>query len=488
MGGTVEAVRRLRPSTAPRRLASLAGLLLCALATASAQAQPRYTIERWGALCPQASDPAAYAASGFLEANRVLRDGEDGWMFRSESDLVTQFGPDPGGYRELQRFARKLRARGTELVLIYLPTRGLVHPHRLADRSGYDYERARASYAAALNSFRALGITVPDLTALTGEAPRADAYYFKRDHHWTPYGAQRAAQAVAAAVSTMPAYAGLARKTYSTVRNGMMRKTGTLQIAASRICGYGYSDQWVPTYGTAAEGADGSEALFGDAELPRVVLVGTSFSRSAVSYNFDGYLQEYLGVEILNEAMAGGSFDGAMMQFLPSATFQSEPPKILLWEVPSYYDLGSRQLYRQAVPLVENGCRTRKAALTRTTELKRGGATEVLFNGGGQVLPLKGRDSVIDLQFSDPQIKQLRAHIWYTSGRKDALKLDYGKRVDGQGRFVAELRRDGDWSDLTFLSMDIELPPDAPSGLSVEARICSHDEPSNPADAVVAAR
>src|SRR3546814_6977984 len=76
---------------------------------------------------------------------------------------------------------------------------------------------------------------------------------------------------------------------------------------------------------------------------------------------------------------------------------------------------------RQAIPLIQDGCEGRPAVLTSTINVKAG-SNELLFNGGGQAKPLVGSHYWLDLQFSDPSVKDLSAVIWYFSGQKEALK------------------------------------------------------------------
>jgi alginate biosynthesis protein AlgX len=272
---------------------------LSAAVPATAQEAPHYTLELCCKLCPAAQDLKAYNTAE-LARNRTLIDGQDGWLYRSDFDLRTDFtSANPDAYTHLRRFAQALRTRGTELVLVYLPTRGLVHPDALTpdQRTRYDYDTAARNYAAELDAFRAQGIQVPDLTPLLGEPLRQDAYYFKRDRHWTPSGAQRTAQLVAETVRRLPVYAELSKQTFTTERTGVLRKDGSLQQAVAQLCRFQYSSQWVPAFTTKANGITSA--------APEITLVGTSFSAEAVNYNFRGYLQENLGVPIHNASVAG---------------------------------------------------------------------------------------------------------------------------------------------------------------------------------------
>ncbi|KMQ75509.1 alginate O-acetyltransferase AlgX-related protein [Marinobacter subterrani] len=461
-------------------------LLLAALvggwaSSSSAVEPPEYDIQRCCDLCPATASPASYDTS-YLKNFKMLVPGEDGWLFRSEAELVEQFGPDLEGLRHLKRFAQHLKkTTGTELVMVFQPTKGLVHPDRLPDTSPvpFNWSLARHSYGAALERFRQAGLVVPDLTPLLGQPTGEEAYYFKRDHHWTPYGARRTARLVADRIKKMPVYQSLSKQEFVTYRSGLIRKDGSLQDAARRICGFAYGSQYVDEFRTESSGtgaAAGASALFGDQGLPPITLVGTSNSKGAQDYNFVGSLQEFLGVEILNVAVAGGSYDGSMFEYLMSDNFRQSPPKILIWEVPAYHNLDSSEFYRQVTPLVSGGCEGTKPVLQETTTIESG-VNEVLYNGGGQFIEMPSDDYVVDLQFSDPAVKEVEASIWFVFGRNDRVDMEYGDRVETPGRFVFELPEGPDWNDEKFMSLDLELEPEQVSeGLTVTAKICRRQD------------
>lgn len=462
-----------------RSLALLATLAWNSQATAAEP--PRYDVQNCCDLCPFAADAASYDTS-YLKNFLMLVQGEDGWLFRSDAELPQQFGPSPEGMRQFERFARHLKqTTGTEMVLVYQPTKGLVHPDKIPDTSPvpFSWSFARANYVATLDRFRSAGLVVPDLTPLLQEEDREDAFYFKRDHHWTPYGARRTAKLVADRIRQMPVFSELEQQEFVTSRTGLMRKDGSLQDAARRICGFAYPSQYVDEFRTEAVGggsASEAGALFGDESMPPITLVGTSNSMGAQDYNFAGALQEFLGVEVLNAAVAGGSYDGSMFEYLMSDNFRQSPPRILIWEVPAYHNLDSNEFYRQVRPMVNGGCEASDVVLEKTAPVKAG-ITEVLYNGGGQFHELPSGRYVVDLQFSDPGVKEVDALIWYVFGRKDRVDLEYGSRVETTGRFMFELQDGEGWRDELFMSLDLELKPEQVSdGLTVTTRLCKRQD------------
>lgn len=457
---------------------------------------PRYEVTPCCQLCPAARDPANYNTK-YLSSFRTLVQGTDGWMFRSEADLLTDFDPGPDGLQRLDQLRRALRARGVELVIAMQPPRGLMHADKLRN-SGVDYDPdvARAAYARVLQQLRERGLIVPELEKLVEEGG-GENYFWRADHHWTPEGTRRTARLVAERVRKMPQYKALKHQRFVTSREGVIARGGTLNRAAQVLCGYGAPKQYVPRFVTTpAESVDAS-GLFGDDAVPPVTLIGTSNSED--QYNFSGYLSEYLETDVLNASVRGGGLDGAMLSYLPSEEFRNNPPKIIIWELETYHKLGDLLFYRQALPLLDNGCNDQTPVLERKVTL-RDGRNEVLFNGGGTVRNLRSRDHFLDVQFSDPAVREMRAVVWYTNGTKDTLRIEHSARAPShQGRFVVRLRDDAGFGDKVFLSMDIETsPPVAPAAatdsvaapaapalpagpMQLNARLCTNQGPKSAA-------
>ncbi|MCG8609291.1 MAG: hypothetical protein MI864_02030 [Pseudomonadales bacterium] len=427
-------------------------------------------------LCKEAHRREAYNTE-FLQLFTTLVQGKDDWLFRTDVELGHEFGPAESALPELQRFNDALQSMGTTLIVVSQPTRGLVHRNKLPDDSYYiyDYERAAKAFSESRDRFRAAGIFTPDLTALLDE-DEPDSFFFKRDHHWSPYGAQRTAQLVAEEIKQHPLYADLPKKEYTTRRIGYLRKDGSLGVAASKICGIQQNIQTVPELVTETAETD-SEAvdLFSDDGEPMVAIVGTSNTKGSVNYNFAGYLQEYLSVDILNEAMAGGSFNGALDQYLPSPLFQDSPPVFLIWEVPVYHQLSNEAFYRQMIPAVYNGCEQQKTVLQRKVKLKPGN-NQLFHNARGGVLPLISKDYMVDLQFSDSRIYKFKTIFWYLNGKKEKVQIDRNPRVRHEGRYFIELSQKPRWAEETFLSLELDMPETLPSGTTVVAKMCQRPD------------
>lgn len=466
-------------------MAATALLLAGGVLAQGTPAAPRYALQPCCQLCPRAAQPQAYDGSSYLGDFRVLLQGREGWLFRSQIDLATRFELSEASRAGMRRLIAALAQRGTQLVLLPQPPRALMDPDKLSatQRRDYDLVTARRNYAAMLDALRGLGATVPPLDQLIDEH-KGYEYFFRRDHHWTPAGAEATAKLVAQTVRQMPAFAGIDGQKFRTQAAALIGKPGTLQKVAAQICGGVYSLQYVEGYLTEAEGG-GSGSLLGDdaGSVPQIALIGTSNSDAKGGYNFAGYLRQYLSADVLNAALTGGSFDGALLQYLPSEAFQKHPPKILIWEFPWQNwpapEKNPYRSFRQALPLVDNGCARRAAVYSRELQV-HGGDNELIFNGG-RVQPWRGDRYWLDLRFDDPAIKDLHAIIWYYDGQKESLKLHFTQYVDNGGRFVTELRRDrADYAQATLMGATLSLDAAPARATKVTVRLCANQQEATP--------
>lgn len=427
---------------------------------------PHYALEQCCKLCPEAQDPDNYATSLSKEF-KVLIEGKENWLFRSHLDFLVPAEPRvDGAYKELKRFSDTLKSKGTTLVVVFVPTRGMLHSEYLPEpsRSQYPVELARNNYRAIINKMKNEGIITVDLSKLFDQ-PHKD-FFFKRDHHWTPYGARLTAELAAEEIKKLADYKNIQKIEYKTYPSGIVRRAGTHQLALKDVCGFDLSNQVVEQFVTEPLNSDTN--LF-EESIPEISLAGTSNSTSL--YNFTGFLQQSLGVDINNKSLAGGAMAGALLQYLPSDDFQNSPPKILIWELPGQYSFDNDLLYRQLIPLSDNGCKNKTALLANESTLN-GEIHEVLFNIDPEKLHISGNNYVIDLQFSDPAIKEIDATVWYLTHRKDRIKTAVPPRVNNNGRFVFELSQSDKLKAMNLLSVDVRKLASYPDNLKIKASLC----------------
>ena len=462
------------------KILSLSGLTAAILgAAAGAQADaiqaPAFTAQACCNLCPEAHDAKNYTTR-YQQNFTTLVQAEGDWLFRTQEDLRTEFDTTPAGYKRMQQLHDAFKSKGVELVVVYQPTRGLVNRNKLmpTERDKFDYDSALKNYQAMLGRFAKMGYYVPDLSPLTDESDAtgnsAHDFYFRGDQHWTPYGARRTAKIVAQTVKKVPGFADIPQREFETKITGRMGKTGTLHNMAGQLCGTSYAVQYMDQFSTEPKGEAADGDLFSDAGNPQITLVGTS--HSGKNYNFAGFLEQYIGADVLNVAFPGGGLEGSMLQYLGSDEFQKTPPKVLIWEFSPLYRLDQETIYRQMMALLDNGCEGKPALMSSSTTLKPG-ANQMLVNSSNK--DLRNANHQIDIRFADPSVKTLQATLWYMNGRHEDLKIDKPTTSDTDGRFAFELRTDEDWASQNLLAIEIQGPQDAGDAQKVDAKICKRN-------------
>lgn len=277
-----------------------------------------------------ASNKAGYKLLG--EGRDGVLVGTDEWLFSAE-----EF-EKPDGFQEniannlsyIAAVRDALIARKIQLLVIVLPSKARLYPDHLGR---YEFPpHWQAQYEKMIASLDAQKITHVDLLKVFGSAEKKDALYFKTDTHWTPDGARRAAQAVAAETALALPYLSFEKKEFQMVPTGTIPHVGDLTrfIAQSKEPVVTPDLLRVFTLDTH-EGGD----LFGDTALP-IVLVGTSYSAND-NWAFANFLKVAFQTDILNQSDEGlGPFE-VMQKYLSSDSFKKSPPRLVLWEIPERY-------------------------------------------------------------------------------------------------------------------------------------------------------
>lgn len=306
--------------------------------------------------CDKLAQESAYDANK-LSAYKILSLGKDGWVFRTRSDYKQDLDLKKTALNHLDTMNKALQDKGTTLVMVFIPTRGMMNYGQITDEDKKAYNVSpETMWDHYQKRIDALGTKNILAIGATRDTAKTIPFFFKRDHHWRPEGAQYMAEHTAAAIKKLPAYQGIKQQRFTTVLESTKDFKGTFTKTFKTLCGNPLPPEKLPVYVTNATGGTDAKALLDDAASPSdIVLIGTSNSANGVSdFNFDGFLKEHLNADLLNLAITGGGTDEAMLDFLSSERFASNPPKILIWELPAYYDLNkTNSFYKKAEELLK---------------------------------------------------------------------------------------------------------------------------------------
>lgn len=256
-----------------------------------------------------------------------VRGGCDGWLFLTDE---LELYPDRQKSAALRAsiataLNARLNERGIKLLMVVVPDKTRIEASHLCGlRRAALFEPRIADWQNSLTGVAVLNLA-PVLQALPGER------YYRTDTHWNEAGSSAAAGAVAARLAELgwmqAAGAGVRLNAERTRRSGDLIHLAGLDALPALL----RPEAELAQVTKVAPISVASDDLFGDAGLPATALVGTSYSRNS---NFVPFLEHRLGEPVANLAKDGGDFAGAATAYFAGSTFKSDPPKVVIWEVP----------------------------------------------------------------------------------------------------------------------------------------------------------
>jgi len=259
-----------------------------------------------------------------------VRGGCDDWLFLTEELEVHPDREQSAAFRAqlAGHLNARLSERGIQLLTVVVPDKTRIESRHLCGlRRPQRFARRVANWQ---DSVKARGVATLDLTATLESA--AGERYYRTDTHWNEAGANVAAQAVAARLAELH-WAEVTNGGAVALNPARTPRSGDL-IHLAGIDGLPALLRPKPELAQVTVVppiAVASDDLFGDAGLPSIALVGTSYSRNS---NFVPLLEHHLGVPVANLAKDGGAFAGAATRYFSGATFRNNPPKVVIWEIP----------------------------------------------------------------------------------------------------------------------------------------------------------
>jgi alginate O-acetyltransferase complex protein AlgJ len=285
-------------------------------------------------------DAWAVASYGlFKEGRDGVVVGADEWLFSKEEFAA----PDlDGGIARAIATAKAAqtaaRAHGAQFIVVVVPAKARMYRDKLGR---YRWPPAlNPAYDRFVAGLRGEGVPVVDLQPALAAARDARPTYLRTDTHWTPWGAQVAAGAVAAQVKALGLSSELPGAEISTISfEPEADHVGDLinflplgplgQALAPR------PDRLSkPVLQLAPASGDllGADLLGGDDHTP-VLLVGTSYSADE-RWGFAAFLEHALQAGIVNEAEKGKGPYAPLAKVLAGGDFAASRPSLVIWEFP----------------------------------------------------------------------------------------------------------------------------------------------------------
>ncbi len=390
----------------------------------------------------------AYAggeSSDFFET--PLYQGKDGWFFRYGSDLSDTQVISPDAVSKMAKVNQILAKRGTKLIYLPVPTRGVFGqnflPAAVVNGVVYDPVLAIKSHISHVEAMRAAGITAVDLaSALKAGAPK-EQLSLARDLHWTPEGARWVAQETRKAFDSLPSFAELSKIKFETKSLGEQPYNSRMYEALAGVCGTQESmAEKVNGYETKRVGATADDLLGGESDVSPIALVGTSFSDTDI-FNFEGFLSQSLETEIANFAISGGGQFTSLYKWALTEGQKPDLPKFLIWEMPIYDRLDDQQyliMFRQIIAALHGPCSdTNKALSGEQISLRINQPKRIEIPAGKK---LQGDEAILRFTAKGQSLQRLGLELEYGNGEVELLNLIQPVRVGTLDTFQITLNEE----------------------------------------------
>ena len=306
-------------------LAGLAAAFSCIVQTAHAQ--------------------SAYACNGLENATVPVVEGRDGMFFQIETDLLSDTRIPWPVIDEIARVSEAFAKRGSELVVVPLPTKGLVASERLgshAQTHGFNEPVAERLYRETLARLSSSGVTAVDaLGAL--RAPGEESAYLASDPRLSNAGILRLSEAVATALGQGLAAGNAKQAGRSTVPSVLHQ-----QIQAR--CNLTLPQPETVVFDTVS--------LTASVPSEQVVLVSAG-QMSGEGLQAVGLFETAMGRDVAHVEVSGNPVE-AMLSVVANDAFHERLPEAVVWILPVSVDLASRgfQPFHEMSGLVSRACRS----------------------------------------------------------------------------------------------------------------------------------
>lgn len=294
-----------------------------------------------------ASAQSSYGCDDLERSPVPMIEGRSGVFFRIDPDLLMDTRTTGPMIDSLAQITENLAARGTRLIYVPVPGKGLVQARDLtpdAAHLGYDARLAGALYADSLADLRSRGITAVDAVAALS-AWEADAPpFFDTDPRMTDAGLDALARAVADEAGE-DLWGSVA---FTTTEGATTDLDSPDRFRLQLFC-----QEQLPPVSTVILRTQP------DVPAPQqspVAVVGSTIT-GGDTRNFPGFLAQALRRPV-TQVVTGDSAFAAMTAYLVSEDFRRTPPEVIVWLVPIWENPSLRgdQPLREIIAAAANQC------------------------------------------------------------------------------------------------------------------------------------
>ncbi|SED00834.1 alginate O-acetyltransferase [Pseudomonas anguilliseptica] len=276
----------------------------------------------------------------FREGTSGVVLGRDGWLFTNQEYLVPNnlLRNLDKQLAQISKVQEQLAQQGKRLILLPIPMKLDTY----AQHSAYaPTEQITGLYERFSEALRERGIATVNLRSAYLTAAADEQLFLRNDTHWSPKGAELAAQTLALQFPELRADTAYVTRAVSekAVEGDLLNY---LKFDPRLDPSY-FKPVHINLYETLKQNQPlAADSLFGDESLS-LALVGTSYTRID-DWNFIGFLKQALQRDLISVALeARGPFQ-SMDEFLATSAAASSDLQTIIWEFPLRTLLAQRQM------------------------------------------------------------------------------------------------------------------------------------------------
>jgi SGNH hydrolase-like domain, acetyltransferase AlgX len=299
----------------------------------------------------------------------------------------------------VQKVSKLLEKRGSHLIVIPIPSAALFYSE-IIDKSdplvsNFDFENVFQSYKNAIKLNLEQGINTIDFTdAIRSLKGKDEEFFFKRDIHWTPTGAQIAAREIADLIEKKYGKEYLAEKktSYNIKQRQNSGNSGYARFI-TELCGIPVP--WEKNLTTTAEPKE-SVGLFDEIDQ-QILLLGDSFGNTGI----DAFLANQTSLNVENESISGGGYGAASIKYFSQHSNSEKFPKFIIWfYYYNLYDLPKQAFFDELIPSLSECKKPLNLQGLRETDSTNEFKIPKLENAIDYFLKLSDIDTAEDLSMS----------------------------------------------------------------------------------------
>ncbi|WP_176086572.1 hypothetical protein [Martelella sp. HB161492] len=368
-------------------------------------------------------------------------EGKDGFFFSVDDDIrMPLIGGQPM-VSNIATLSRQLAARGTTLVYVPVPSKGQVMSAMLPDSAfalGFEADASRQLYDDFISQLRTADVTAVDLlTPLSAAGTEAPAFY-RSAEYWSDHGARIAAKAVANAVMALPGYGAADHTTFETLMYGPVLRPSPMRKALQAFC----VKNLPPVTGHVFQTRPVEGSTAGDQDAAPAALIGTQFSRPEFS-PFTGFFEEFSALQTASYAVAGDDPLAAMIQYVKSQAFRSDPPAFLVWEAPVASARSGLQAIGWSILLAAAGSECQPLPAAGMPSGAPGLSVDMrkVANPGASVLMISTVDDTMSADAaSQSMVDHIDLRTTDSKGKERHLRISADGQLAANGDFFVPLR------------------------------------------------